>query len=160
MSSSTSSLTAMEGAGLSGRLKVLSTPREALFTYGSLMFPPVLQALLDRVPASAEASAHGWRAVAIPDVKYPALIPGSGVVRGRVLLDLRPDEWQVIDAYEAAIYELRPLAVTPEGSTSVAYVCLTGEGLTHVDWDRERFADEELPDFVDFCVRWRRRAFP
>ncbi|MFC5730162.1 MULTISPECIES: gamma-glutamylcyclotransferase family protein [Nocardioides] len=159
MSSSTSNLAATE-SGFSGRLGVLSSPPEPLFTYGTLMFPEVLQALLGRVPVSVEASVEGWRAVAIPDVSYPALVPGPGVARGRVLLDLRREDWPILDAYENTIYDLRPLDVTPTEHRAVAYVCPTSDGLTDVDWDRERFAAEELADFAPRCARWRELAFP
>lgn len=150
----------VRGSGSSARLSALSAPPERLFTYGTLMFPEVLQVLLGRVPASCEASVDGWRTVAIPGVSYPALVPGLGRAQGRVLLDLRPAEWLILDAYEDVIYDLRAVSVSPAEATAVAYVCLTGEGVTDVDWDRERFAAEELAEFVPLCVRWRELTFP
>lgn len=159
MSSSTSNLTAT-GSGSTGRLSALSAQPDALFTYGTLIFPEVLQALLGRVPLSVEASVQGWRVVAIPGVNYPALVPGSGLAQGRVLLGLRPEEWEILDAYEDVIYELRAVATTPAGQTAFAYVCLTSDLVSDADWDKEQFAEEQLPDFAPLCARWRQRAFP
>lgn len=147
-------------AGISDRLDARPQLPGALFTYGSLMFPEVLRALLGRVPASVAATAEGWRAVAIPDATYPALVAGPGNASGRLLLDLRAEEWQIIDAYENAIYELCPISVAPAAAQdAVAYVCRTGENLTDIDWDRDRFAEEDLAQYVLHCASWREQAF-
>ena len=145
-------------ARATGRLGVAAAST-ALFTYGTLMFPEVLAVLLGRVPASVPASVDGWRVLAIPGVSYPALVVAPGRARGRVLLDLRPEEWRVIDAYEDDIYELRPIGSQPGGLPTVAYVCPTTDGVADVDWDADRFAAEELTDYARRCARWRADSF-
>jgi hypothetical protein len=142
------------------RLAAVSTAPAALFTYGTLMFDEILRVLLGRIPASAPATVEGWRAVAIPGCSYPALVTGTTRAAGRLLLDLQPDEWQVLDAYEDDIYELRPLPIGPAGYQAFAYVSSAAAGAGDTDWDRDRFATGDLAAYIDRCAEWRQRTFP
>lgn len=142
------------------RLAVLPPAPVALFVYGTLTFPDVLRALLGRVPATEEASIEGWRAVAVPDRSYPVLVPGTGWTHGLVLLDLQRPEWQIVDAYEDSIYQLRRLQVTPARHQAVGYVSRTGPATDPPAWDRDRFAAEDLGTYLVGCRRWRLREFP
>lgn len=125
----------------------LATGPRALFAYGTLRFPEVLQVLLGRVPARTPAVAAGWRVAALPDVVYPGLVPGAGPAEGVVISDLTPREWRVIDAYEDGLYELRPLALD-RGRRASAYVCHPGARVLAADWSAARFAAEQLASFV------------
>ncbi|MEV0322684.1 gamma-glutamylcyclotransferase family protein [Streptomyces sp. NPDC050658] len=141
----------------------------ALFVYGTLTFPDVLRALLGRVPATEEASVEGWRAVAVPDRSYPVLVSGTGWTHGLVLLNLRQQEWQIIDAYEDSIYQLRGLQLIPAHHQAVGYVSQAGPtsdapsdapATEAPAWDRDRFAAEDLGTYLLGCRRWRLREFP
>lgn len=142
----------------SSRVRIVAAGSKSLFAYGTLMFPEILEALLGRVPTNEDAVAEGWRAVAIPGRSYPALVASPGRARGRLLLDLEPDEWRVIDAYEEDTYELRSVDVDTPRRAAVAYVRSTTEVSTDVSWDRDRFVREELSAFARQCVAWRARA--
>jgi hypothetical protein len=102
---------------------------EALFVYGSLLFPEVLQALLHRVPDQSPAAAVGWRVVALPGRVYPTLVPGEGSASGLLMIDLHGEEWRVDD----------------------------GSHTLSEDWDVDQFAARDLADYVNTCIAWRRR---
>jgi gamma-glutamylcyclotransferase (GGCT)/AIG2-like uncharacterized protein YtfP len=140
----------------SGRKDRLSVDPGALFVYGSLLFPEVLQALLHRVPDQSPATAVGWRVVALPGRVYPTLVPGEGSASGLLMVDLHGEEWRVLDAFEDEVYELRCLALL-DGRRGWAYVCDDGSHTLSEDWDVDRFATRDLAAYVNTCVAWRRR---
>lgn len=118
-----------------------------LFVYGTLLFPPVLEALVERVPASRAARITGWRAAALPGRVYPGLVPARGAVDGRILLDLRPHERQVIHEFEGELYDLRELALDG-GDRAMAYVWRAAAEILSHDWDPDHFAAHHLARFA------------
>jgi gamma-glutamylcyclotransferase (GGCT)/AIG2-like uncharacterized protein YtfP len=139
------------GSGQPGRLSV---GPDALFVYGSLLFPEVLQALLGRVPNRLPASAPGWRVVALPGRVYPGLIRGPTTATGLLIIDLAPQEWRILDAFEDELYQLRCLSLS-NGRTGWAYV---SEGVTQPsadDWDATLFNNRDLGAYVEGCIAWR-----
>lgn len=136
------------------RLAALPTTSVGLFVYGTLTFPDVLRALLGRVPQSEEASVEGWRALTAPNRSYPVLVSGRGQTRGLVLLNVRPEEWRIIDAYEDSIYQLRTLELRPARHQAVAYICPADQTVATSPWDRDHFAAEDLETYVEQCRRW------
>jgi gamma-glutamylcyclotransferase (GGCT)/AIG2-like uncharacterized protein YtfP len=129
---------------------------DALFVYGSLLFPEVLRALLDRVPDSTSATAIGWRVAALPGRVYPALVPGNRAVAGRLLTGLTANEWRIIDAFEDDVYELRRLTLADE-LHGWAYICQSEAGTTSDGWNADDFAAKHLVSYVANCVVWRKR---
>jgi len=140
-----------------GRLDRLSVDPEALFVYGSLLFPEVLQAVLRRVPDRTDAAAAGWHVVALAGRRYPGLVPGDGQANGMLITGLTADDWRVLDAFEDDVYELRQLTLT-DARHGWAYICPNEqeEALTN-GWDIERFAAEHLAEYVEACAAWRCR---
>jgi gamma-glutamylcyclotransferase (GGCT)/AIG2-like uncharacterized protein YtfP len=138
------------GFGLRGRL---SGAPEALFAYGSLLFPEVQQALLGRAPRTTLASADGWRVAALPGRVYPALVPSTRLVTGALLLDLTVDEWEIIDAFEDAVYELREISLKGD-KRGWAYVCDEKTTVLPTDWDAKIFAEQHLPRYAESCKSW------
>jgi Gamma-glutamyl cyclotransferase, AIG2-like len=126
---------------------------DSLFVYGTLLFPEVLVALLDRVPGTAPASAPGWRVAALPGRPYPGLIPGGGPARGLLLTDLRQDEWRTLIAYEGELYDLRGLQLS-NGRRSLAFVW-SGGPVSEGDWDPKGFERHQLPRYMEGCAAWR-----
>jgi len=127
-----------------------------LFVYGTLLFPEVLGALLDRVPPRVPATACGWRVAALPGRVYPGLVPDRRrVAGGMVLSGLTRAECRLLDDYEdtdGQDYQLREIALAG-GRSCPAYVWRTAV-LPH-DWDPRGFAAEHLADYVRQCARWR-----
>lgn len=126
-----------------------------LFVYGTLLFPPVLAAVLGRVPTMAPGTLTGWRAAALPGRRYPGLVPAAGVrARGQVLAGLTAGEWRRLDDFEGDEYERRSLAL--DGGDEVwTYVWLDPAGAADHDWDPDRFVADHLGDYVIGCTEWR-----
>ncbi len=140
----------------SGQRGRLSVGPDALFVYGSLLFPEVLRALLGRVPNRVPASAPGWRVAALPGCVYPGLVRGPGTATGLVMTDLAQREWQVLDAFEGELYQLRCLSLSND-RRGWAYV---SEGVTQPsanDWDATLFSEREPGAYVEGCIAWRKR---
>lgn len=140
----------------SGRKDRLSVSPEALFVYGSLQFPEVLLALIDRVPDHNPAQTHGWRITALPEQVYPGLVPGETTVSGYLLTGLAPEEWRVLDAFEGPLYELRRIDLL-DGRHGWTYVCNPEADILDEDWSPEEFQARHLPAFIERCAAWRRR---
>ncbi|WP_285494346.1 gamma-glutamylcyclotransferase family protein [Actinomadura sp. NBRC 104425] len=129
---------------------------EALFVYGSLQFPEVLFALIDRVPDHNPAAAAGWRVATLPGEVYPGLVPGESIARGYLLTGLTADEWQLLDAFENPLYDLKRLDLV-DGRHGWAYVCNPTAEVGDDDWSAERFQAQHLPAYIERCAAWRRR---
>lgn len=104
------------------------------------------------------AQAHGWRAVALPDVPYPGLIaaPGTATVDGFTLTDLTTDEWHLLDAFEDDVYELALLTLTDNG-TAWAYTCTDTTSSDAGEWSAAAFVEQHLTNYVTRCSAWRYR---
>jgi gamma-glutamylcyclotransferase (GGCT)/AIG2-like uncharacterized protein YtfP len=139
---------------LSGPLGQSSEDLAALFVYGTLQFPEVLEALLGRVPTTRPATVLGWRVAALPGRVYPALVPADKSANGLLVAGLTPGEWEVIDAFEDDLYELRRLTLI-DGQHGWAYVWKANEPASPDDWDSERFGERDLEAYADRCRRWR-----
>lgn len=137
-----------------GRLDQLSAETASLFVYGSLRFPDVLLALLDRVPTSTPAQASGWRAAALRGYAYPALVPASGSADGLLLTGLTADEWRILDDFENDLYQLHrlPLDGDREGW---AYVSEGDAAVLPHDWNARHFTQHDLTAYVERCREWR-----
>ena len=139
-----------------GERERLSVSPDALFVYGTLLFPDILVALIDRVPDHSPGQIAGWRAAALPGVAYPGLIPGTATVSGRLLTGLTPPESRVIDAFENGGYDLTRLTLV-DGRRGWAYTCARDVEALPGDWSADEFAANHLAVYVERCVRWRRR---
>lgn len=145
-----------------GRLARIGAGPAALFAYGTLQFPEVLQVLLGRVPGHTPGAITGWRAAALPGLVYPGLVPadstvstGSTVstVSGVLLAGLTCAEWRIIDAYEDDSYELGRLTLT-DGRPGWAYFYDQGAGVLPHDWSAGEFAVRHLAGFAESCRAW------
>ena len=132
--------------------RFLSPGSMPLFTYGTLLFPEVLRALIGRVPQSHVASADGWRVAALKNRTYPGLVatPG-GIAHGRLLTGLSDDEWCLLDNFEDRKYELRQMTLLG-GQNSLAYVWVDDAETCSNTWDIQSFALTHLPAYVKHCA--------
>lgn len=133
----------------SGQRDRLAACPDALFVYGTLQFPEVLDALLGRIPASRRAAATGWRAAALEGRVYPGLVPAESTASGLLLIDLPPAEWRILDDFEDDRYDLRRIALS-NGEHGWAYVWPFGEVLAE-DWDPKEFTTRHLDAYSARC---------
>jgi len=123
-----------------------------LFTYGTLLFPEVLRALIGRAPQSRIASAEGWRVAALKNRTYPGLVAAPGeIAHGRLLTGLSADEWRLLDNFEDRRYELRQMTLLG-GQSSLAYVWVDDAETCSNTWDVQSFALNHLPAYVERCA--------
>jgi hypothetical protein len=136
-----------------GRLACIGAGPAALFAYGTLQFPEVLQVLLGRVPGHTPGAITGWRAAALPGLVYPGLVPAGrtgSTVSGVLLAGLTSAEWRIIDAYEDDSYGLGRLTLT-DGRPGWAYFYDRGAGVLPHDWSAGEFAVRHLAGFAESC---------
>jgi Gamma-glutamyl cyclotransferase, AIG2-like len=130
----------------------------SLFTYGTLLFPEVLQALIGRVPQRQMTSAPGWRVAAVRDRVYPGLVAApDSIAPGRLVTELTEDEWRLIDDFEGDRYELRQLSLANGRDDGFAYVLIDDAEACPHNWDLENFAKAYLPTYAKHCAAWRAR---
>ncbi len=109
-----------------------------LFVYGTLMWPEILKAVIDRIPVMEDALLEGYRRLKIKDAVYPALIKAeSHSVQGKLIRGLNYNEIVLIDDYEGDEYERKEVFIkTLSGRKEAAFVYVFSEDY------RERLLDE------------------
>ncbi len=126
-----------------------------LFVYGTLALDDVVRTLIDRVPASEQTSAPGWRAARLPDLPYPGLVRDlEAEATGRVYTDLSETEWNVLDAFEDPTYSVEVVRLRA-GRSSLAYVW-PDEALLD-SWSTGSLEGADMQTYLDRCARWRAR---
>jgi hypothetical protein len=113
-----------------------------------------MRVLIGRVPQYVPATAPGWRVACLPERTYPALVAADATALGMTVDGLTADDWRVIDAFEDALYDLKPLSLS-DGRHGWAYVCPDAAKALATTWNPERFATEHLANYVDRCAAWR-----
>ncbi|GLY19390.1 gamma-glutamylcyclotransferase [Kineosporia rhizophila] len=140
----------------SGRTAQVSADPAPLFVYGSLLFPDVVQVLIDRDATRTPATLDGWQVIALPDQPYPTIITADGATAtGQLFTDLTVAEWQTLDAFEAPTYALT--RVETSAGPAYVYASPANHALTPGEWDVEAFGSEQLPNYLDRCRAWRQR---
>lgn len=126
-----------------------------VFTYGTLMFPEVWQAVVGRSFQSVAGNAHGYAVYHVGDAVFPGMIAvPDNVVRGVVYLDVDPDSVTRLDTFEDDFYERQALWVDcDDGQKRAADAYIVppyNRGvLTTEPWDRESFrASGGLEQFI------------
>ncbi|GAA1610983.1 hypothetical protein GCM10009764_38540 [Nocardia ninae] len=129
--------------------------RHALFVYGTLQFPEVLEVLIGRVPRLQPATAPGWRVATLTDRLYPGLVPApNGLAHGTVLSGLTAAEWEILDAFEDPEYDLRTIRLAD--STAPVWTYIWTSTVAQDDWHPQPFATTHLTQFAAHCLEWRR----
>jgi gamma-glutamylcyclotransferase (GGCT)/AIG2-like uncharacterized protein YtfP len=131
-----------------------------VFTYGTLMFPEVWQAVVGREFAKVSGNADGFAIYRVRGGIYPGIIAASekDSVRGVVYLDIDNASLQRLDAFEDTIYERQLLTIAcDDGQRREAAVYVVPvhnkTALTVLPWDRDKFvASGNLERFIRrFC---------
>ena len=128
------------------------------FTYGSLMWADIMARVCGHDFASEPALLAGHRRQPVRGQDYPGLraAPG-GQVPGRLYLDVTPDAWARLDAFEGEEYERADVIVSlADGRSLPAQVYrfrdAFADRLLPGDWDAEAFGREGRRRFIDRYV--------
>ncbi len=124
-----------------------------VFTYGSLMFDPVWQRVVQGRYASLPAHVEGFRRLCVRDEHYPALVASrrKDRVTGRLYLDVSEDDLLRLDRFEGTDYvRLSIPAHLEDGRFLIAetYLATPAMRLLDLDWDPEVFAQHGLAAFM------------
>ena len=84
-----------------------------LFAYGSLMFAPVIEFVIGRVPECCPAIIEGYRRLEVVGEVFPGIIKESGgdKVEGVLYANICEAEWQRLTAFEDDFYEIEQVSV-------------------------------------------------
>lgn len=133
----------------------------AVFTYGTLLFPEVFEAVTGRVFVSLEAVVAGLVRYGVRDAVFPGVVVGrSERLDGRVYLDVDARTLARLDRFEDVLYERRQVeARLADGRTLAADAWVVpprhaGE-LDGAPWDPETFRRRHLAHYLDMCRAFR-----
>jgi len=116
-----------------------------LFAYGTLQHPRIITHVLGRVPESRPVLLPGFARYRVDGYRFPGIVPDPRAeTDGTLFLNIRTDEWQRLDEYEADFYERWTVeTVSPEGVTcrAQAYVVPPHHqhALTTDSWDLKTY---------------------
>ena len=134
----------------------------ALFAYGTLAFPEVMEAVLGVVVPSEPARIHGWARYRVGGEQYPGLVACTGVVTtGTLYPCCEPAALSVLDDFEGDLYDRVELLVEPnlrESELANVYVISADRSarLTRESWSPEDYRALHLESFLMQCHEFRR----
>lgn len=135
---------------------------EAVFTYGSLEFDDVMEAVTGRRFDACAAVLPGHKRCLLHGRVYPAIVPAPGErTEGTLYRGIDADSLVLLDDFESDLYQRQTVRVTLEagGQTQAqAWVLRVPhvEQLSATGWDRELFLREHHADFLAACHRFHR----
>ena len=127
-----------------------------VFTYGTLMFPEIWQAVVGRSFETVEGTAAGFEVFRVRHAVFPGIAAGTGAcsVPGVVYLDVDQHSTLRLDRFEDDFYERRAIyvdCVDGQRRLAEAYVVPSANRtvLTSEPWSRESFlASGGLEEFI------------
>ncbi|GJL60411.1 MAG: hypothetical protein NPIRA03_32680 [Nitrospirales bacterium] len=130
---------------------------DALFTYGTLQFPEVMEAVTGLALPWVEAEVPGFAQYRLRDCMYPGMVAREGAVtQGRVYTSLRFQAWELLDRFEDPVYCRELLEVyRPDGSTMTAHAYVLPVAQQHLLsselWRMDWFTEVHLDGYVRRC---------
>jgi gamma-glutamylcyclotransferase (GGCT)/AIG2-like uncharacterized protein YtfP len=126
-----------------------------VFTYGSLMFEPVWDRVVQGRYRSMAARLFGYVRKKVRGQEYPAVIPGEAPakVHGVLYLDVAPGDLERLDRFESPLYRRRqaPLLL-PDGSRRPGFFYVFRAEfrgrLDSEDWDPQEFSRSGIQRFL------------
>lgn len=126
-----------------------------LFTYGSLMFPPVWHRVVGNSYPSETAVLPGYAIFRVANEPYPGIVPvvGAPGVSGVVYRDLDEDAIDRLDRFEGDAYRRLPMRVVLASGRFLrcdTYVFLPSalHVLSPESWTAEDFRKKGLREFL------------
>lgn len=130
---------------------------DALFTYGTLQFPEVMEAVTGLKLPWAEAEAPGFAQFCFTDHIYPGMVLREGALtRGRVFTGLSHKIWELLDRFEDPIYRRELVEVYRSDGLPIrahAYVLPVAQQylLSSERWQMDGFRNVHLDGYVSRC---------
>jgi gamma-glutamylcyclotransferase (GGCT)/AIG2-like uncharacterized protein YtfP len=133
----------------------------AVFAYGTLEIPAVMEAVTGRRFPGREARVVGFARHRLRGRLYPAAVPEPGaVLAGRLYESVDPGTLARLDRFEGRLYRRRRVcAELAGGGERLAEIYLLAEGrrgeLLPEPWDREAFVKLHLGAYLASCAGFR-----
>lgn len=120
------------------------------FVYGTLMFEPIIEALLGRIPENKPFRLHGYRRFRVPEQTYPAILPDpTAFVDGILYFAITFEEKKILDAYERDAYQTEYI---DDGKEGRIYFYVFKQHFSNLSalqkWDKSIFDAEKQKEFV------------
>jgi gamma-glutamylcyclotransferase (GGCT)/AIG2-like uncharacterized protein YtfP len=126
-----------------------------VFTYGTLMFPEVWQAVVGKLFETVDGRAIGYAVFRVADAVFPGIVEAADqVVRGVVYLDVDDASLARLDRFEDDFYQRQVLLIDCDDyqqRAAEAYVVPPANQnvLTSEPWERDAFiASGGLEHFI------------
>ena len=125
-----------------------------IFTYGSLMFAPVWDSLVDDHYHSESAVLGGYRRFAVRGEEYPVVKPDhrNACVEGVVYYDVAPPDIDRLDEFEGEYYMRKTEPIIAGGRRIQADVYALRPRFYAIalprPWDEERFSHQGIRQFM------------
>ena len=130
-------------------------------TYGSLMYPRVMEALTKHHFSFEDITLLGFERRAILGKKYPGLRQNSeSSVNGRIWFEVDEASTRILDRFEDPLYERRTVEILSSTRGLIearAYVvpAQLEHTLAEEPWDQDSFEKIHLAQYVLMCGRFR-----
>jgi gamma-glutamylcyclotransferase (GGCT)/AIG2-like uncharacterized protein YtfP len=127
--------------------------RNALFVYGTLLFPEIMRRVIGRVLPSEPATLRGYARRGLRGYLYPGVLPALGEeVVGKLCLGIDGATLKRLDVYEGEQFERRRVHVVTARGRRGAFVYALApahrEAATEA-WSAERFAQDAFARYLD-----------
>jgi gamma-glutamylcyclotransferase (GGCT)/AIG2-like uncharacterized protein YtfP len=136
-----------------------------VFTYGSLTFLEVIEALTARSFQYEDIVLPGYERRRLEGKTYPGLFESpQAQVDGRLYFDLDEQSFEVLERFEDPIYERREVEIhsAKRGKLRARIYVVpphSKQKLAGTPWNREEFAKLHLESYVAACQNFRRAMF-
>ena len=134
----------------------------AVFTYGTLEIPSVMEAVTGRRFAHASAHLRGYARYLVRGRPYPGIVADPDAsTPGALYLAVDAESLARLDRFEGDLYERRAVHVRRVGAPHVsafAYVVprARADRLSSAPWDRAGFVARHLERYLEACRAFRR----
>ena len=129
----------------------------AVFTYGTLEIPEVMEAVTGQTFPSVDATAHGFVRYLLNEKIYPGMkVEAHASTFGRVYLNVDEQSLRILDEFEDEIYERKLIEViirTGGSCRAFAYLIphLAYQTLSSEPWNKEEFLSKYFDTYVESC---------
>jgi gamma-glutamylcyclotransferase (GGCT)/AIG2-like uncharacterized protein YtfP len=144
-------------------LDAIETPMNALFAYGTLLFPEVLRVVTGRELLPCAAVLERYVRRRLDGELFPAIVDGAELDRvvGALYRGLDDRGWRRLDRFEGALYERREVTVrcaaTTEEEMCPAFTYVLSPAWRHRlgqgEWDPAAFERDHLAAFLARIAR-------
>lgn len=131
----------------------------SVFTYGTLQFPEVMQAVIGLDVKPVAATLSNYQRFKIKERTFPGLIKKQGIITGGMLYrELDETAIEKLDQFEDVMYERCLISVQVNNKTEQAFVYVTQKEyedcLLDQEWSLEEFSKKYLKLYLKRIVNF------